>query len=189
MTALSEVPMREVLVVCAVLLFTGMALGQATVVGGYATNIGLPAGWYPVTRFVPLVVTPEITFVTFSPSPVGASNATAGNVAGASNATLEIVTAPTSAVYTVPVWTGSAITSWLTASEVTAPAEAKALPERRHFETGVATFAMGPGTAEMAKAAQANRKPAGRVYTNQDVQRMNEKNGTVKWGGKMEHIG
>src|SRR6266851_1418204 len=181
MTALSEVPMREVLVVCAVLLFTGMALGQATVVGGYATNIGLPAGWYPVTRFVPLVVTPEITFVTFSPSPVGASNATAGNVAGASNATLEIVTAPTSAVYTVPVWTGSAITSWLTASEVTAPAEAKALPERRHFETGVATFAMGPGTAEMAKAAQANRKPAGRVYTNQDVQRMNEKNGTVKW--------
>lgn len=110
-------------------------------------------------------------------------------MAGASNATREIMTAPTSAVYTVPFWTGSAITPWLTASAVTAPAEAKALPERRYFETGVATFALGPGTAEMAKAAQANRKPAGRVYTNQDVQRMNEKNGTVKWGGKMEHIG
>ena len=32
--------MRKVLVVCAVLLCTGMALGQATVVGGYAPNIG-----------------------------------------------------------------------------------------------------------------------------------------------------
>jgi len=96
----------------------------------------MPPGWYPVTPFVPLVATPEITFLTFSPSPVGASNATAGNVAGASNARREILTAPTSAVYTVPVWTGSAITPWLTASEVTVPAEAKALPERRYFETG-----------------------------------------------------
>jgi hypothetical protein len=181
--------MRKVLVVCAVLLFAGMAFGQATVLGGYATNIGLPAGWYPVVPFVPLVVTPEITFVTFSPSPVGASNATAGNVAGASNATLDFVAPPASAVYTVPVWTGSAIVPHAAGLEVASPAEARALGETRPVQTGVASFAMGPGTAEMVRAAQTNRKPAGRVYTNQDVQRMNEKNGTVKWDGKTEHIG
>ena len=181
--------MGKVLVACAVLLLAGMAVGQATVLGGYATNMGLPAGWYPVVPFVPLVVTPEITLVTFFPSPVGATNATAGNVAGASNSTLEIVSAPTSAVYTVPVWTGSAIAPHPAALEIPAAAEARAVPEARPLQTGVAIFALGPGTAEMAKAAQANRKPAGRVYTNQDVQRMNEKNGTVKWDGKTEHIG
>ena len=181
--------MRKVSVVCALLLFSGMAFGQATVLGGYATNIGLPAGWYPVMPFVPLVVTPEIAFVNFSPSPVGASNATAGNVAGASNATLDIVAPPMPAVYTVPVWIGSAIIPRAAALEVTAPAEAKALPEKRHFEAGAAVFGMRPGTAESAKTAQANRKPAGRVYTNQDVERMNEKNGTVKWDAKTQHIG
>jgi hypothetical protein len=181
--------MRKVLVACAVMLLAGMAFGQATVLGGYATNIGLPAGWYPVMPFVPLIVTPEITFVTFSPSPVGASNATAGLVAGANNATLEIVAPPTSAVYSVPVWVNSSIVPHPLAVEVAAPAEAKVVAETRPVQTGVATFAMGPGTAEKVKAAQANRKPAGRVYTNQDVQRMNEKNGTVKWDGKTEHIG
>jgi hypothetical protein len=181
--------MRKVLVACAVLLMAGMVFAQATVVGGYATNIGLPAGWYPVVPFVPLVVTPEITLVTFFPSPVGASNATAGNVAGASNSTLEIVNPPTSAVYTVPVWTGSAIAPHPAGLEVSPPVEAKAVREARPIQTGVASFEMGPGAAEMAKAAQASRKPAGRVYTNQDVQRMNEKNGTVKWDGKAEHIG
>ena len=180
--------MRKVLVVCAVLLFAGMAFGQSTVLGGYATNIGLPAGWYPVMPFVPLVVTPEITFVTFSPSPVGASNATAGNVAGASNATLDIVNPPTSAVYTVPVWINSAIVPRPAVLEAAAPAEARALPETRPLQTGAATFGMGPGTAEKVKAAQANRRPAGRTYTNQDVQRMNDKNGTVKWDGKTEQI-
>ena len=97
--------MRVVNMVCLVLLLSGLAAAQATIVGGTASNWAPAYGVY-AAPFVPLVTTPSVTLATVSPSAAGASNATFGNVAGASNATLSIVTPPPVGVYTEPVWYG-----------------------------------------------------------------------------------
>jgi hypothetical protein len=75
-----------------ILIFVGIvalpssvwAQGQATINEGWASNVVRP-GTY-ATPFVPQLVTPNISFETFSANPVGATNATSGNVAGAANA-------------------------------------------------------------------------------------------------------
>ena len=179
--------MRQVLVVVAVLLLAGMALGQATVVGGWATNLGW-AGYYPAPPFIPVITTPSLTLQSFSPSPVGASNATFGLNAGATNSTLSIITPATSSSYTLPVWYGNGPVMSAAVPEVFVP-EGKTEREKKPFmQTGVASFGMGPGTAESVALAKSNRKPATRSYTNQDIDRINQTNGLVKWDGKTEHI-
>jgi hypothetical protein len=105
--------MRLSKTLCMVLLLTGMAAAQATVIGGTASSWAPAYGVY-AAPFVPLVVTPSATLATVSPSAVGASNATFGNVAGATNATLSIVPSAPVGVYTQPVWYGpsSATIQW-----------------------------------------------------------------------------
>src|SRR5579863_6453095 len=100
--------MRIVKTLCLVLLFSGLAAAQATIIGGAASTWAPAYGIY-AAPFVPLVVTPSATLATVSPSAVGASNATFGNVAGATNATLspEFVGQPPVGVFTQPVWYGS----------------------------------------------------------------------------------
>ena len=89
-----------------VLLLSGLALGQATMIGGYASNWAPAYGVY-AAPFVPLVVTPSVWLATVAPSPAGASSTAFGNLAGARNSTLEIQSSPPPvAVYTVPVWYG-----------------------------------------------------------------------------------
>jgi hypothetical protein len=179
--------MRQVLVVVAVLLVASMAFGQATVVGGWATNLGW-AGYYPAPPFIPVITTPSLTLQSFSPAPVGASNATFGLNAGATNSTLSIITPASSSSYTLPVWYGNGPVVATTVPEVVVH-EGKAEREKKAFmETGVAMFGMGPGTAESVAQAKANRKPATHSYTNQDIDRINQTNGLVKWDGKTEHI-
>jgi hypothetical protein len=82
-----------------VLLLSGLAAAQATVIGGTASN-WVPAYGVYAAPFVPLVTTPSVTLATVSPSAVGASNATFGNVAGATNATLSFVSQPPAGAYT-----------------------------------------------------------------------------------------
>lgn len=179
--------MRQVLVVVAVLLVASMAFGQATVVGGWATNLGW-AGYYPAPPFIPVITTPSLTLQSFSPAPVGASNATFGLNAGATNSTLSIITPASNSSYTLPVWYGNGPVVAATVPEVVVH-EGKAEREKKAFmETGVAMFGMGPGTAESVAQAKANRKPATHSYTNQDIDRINQTNGLVKWDGKTEHI-
>src|ERR1700730_18734100 len=97
--------MRSLKHLCWVLLLSGLAAAQATVMGGSASN-WVPAYGVYAAPFVPLVTTPSVTLATVSPSAAGASNATFGNLAGATNATLSIVTQPPVGVYTEPVWYG-----------------------------------------------------------------------------------
>src|SRR5580693_4668686 len=99
--------MRSLNTLCIVLLLTGFAAAQATIIGGSASN-WVPAYGVYAAPYVPLVTTPSVTLSTVSPSPVGASNATWGNVAGATNATLsdEFVGQPPVGVFTQPVWYG-----------------------------------------------------------------------------------
>ncbi|HET7441768.1 MAG TPA: hypothetical protein VFJ47_10750 [Terriglobales bacterium] len=174
--------MRSVLLACVVLMLAGMVFGQATVVGGWGTNLGW-AGYYPAPPFIPVITTPGYTFQSFSPS-AGASNATFGLTAGATNSTLSMVTPATSNAYTAVVWYASSPQISSVAAEAVAPEKA----ERHHvMETGAGAL-LGPGVSEAVLTAKATRKPAQRTYTNQDVERMNQNNGLVKWDGKTEKI-
>jgi hypothetical protein len=178
-----EDPMRFLNTLCMVSLLSGLAAAQATVIGGTASNWTPAYGVY-AAPFVPLVTTPSVTLATVSPSAAGASNATFGNVAGASNATLSIVAQPPVGVYTEPVWYGPSA-----AVEVPSESGSSARPAQRArgFDLGVATWQ----SSESVSYLMANRggaKKAGRAYGNQDVDQVNQKNGTVKFRGKTEHI-
>jgi hypothetical protein len=175
--------MRFLNTLCLVLLLSGLAAAQATVVGGTASNWAPAYGVY-AAPFVPLVTTPSVTLATVSPSATGASNATFGNVAGASNATLSIVSPPPVGVFTEPVWYGPS-------AAVEAPSESasagRPAQRVRGFDLGSATWQ----SSESVGYLMANRggvKKAGRAYGNQDVDQVNQKNGTVKYRGKTEHI-
>src|ERR1700689_548754 len=177
--------MRRFSVLYLLLVLTGFAAAQATVIGGTASN-WVPAYGVYAAPYVPLVTTPSVTLSTVSPSPVGASNATWGNVAGATNATLsdEFIAAPPVGVFTQPVWYGPS-----------APAEVGE-PMHEHMrgqrKEGAATFIAGPSgdtwsVAQLMVGSVPARK-ASRTYTNQDVDRVNQGTGTVKYHGKTEHI-
>src|ERR1700722_5499479 len=177
--------MRKLSVLCLLLLLAGLATAQNTIIGGTASTWAPAYGVY-AGPFVPLVTPPSVTLSTVSPSPVGASNATWGNVAGATNATLsdEFIGTPPVGVYTQPVWYGP--------SAVAQAGE----PMHGHMhgrnEPSGATFIAGASegswvVAQLVTGATSVRK-ASRTYTNQDVDRVTQGTGTVKYRGKTEHI-
>jgi len=177
--------MRRLCVFCLLLLLPGLAAAQATMIGGTAGN-WVPAYGVYAAPFVPLVTTPSVTLATVSPSAVGASNATWGNVAGATNATLssEFVADPPVGVYSQPVWYGPS-------SAVEVPSAPMA--HYRHEKQEAAfDFITSPresreSVATLTREAGPGRKAA-RTVTNQDVDHINESNGTVRYRGKTEHI-
>jgi len=153
------------------------------------------------------VTTPQISLQQFSPNPVGASNATTGLIAGATNGTLsEINDGSTSSVYTDAVWYQGGAP--LTTPEVhlwAEPIGREGHPmhdamreERSHEEHGARNeahdgrmyFTGHEHTASAARAASEAKgfKKAAHVYTNDDVTRQNDKNGTVKYDGKTEKM-
>ena len=174
--------MRTLSAVCLVLLFCGFAAGQATIVGGYASNWGPAYGVYLAAPFVPLVNTPSISLSSVAPSPVGASSSAFGLTAGATNSTLSISTLVPVSVYTQPVWYNAPV-PLETAAEPAPPATREQVV--RAFDFGVSSEGGGLA-ARVPKAGQVRK--AARTFTNQDADRMNETNGTVKYGGKTEHI-
>jgi hypothetical protein len=182
--------MRSLKTLSMILLLSGLAAAQATVIGGTASN-WVPAYGVYAAPFVPLVTTPSVTLATVSPSAAGASNATFGNVAGATNATLSMVSQPPAGAYTQALWSPSYTQpSWLSPSGET-PAES--MPEGRSarrahaIDVGVASWQSSEGAAHLM-ATSTGAKKAARTYTNQDVDHENQKNGTVKYDGKTEHI-
>ncbi len=172
--------MRVLNALCFVLLLSGVAAAQATVIGGTAGN-WVPAYGVYAAPFVPLVTTPSFTLSNSAPSPVGASSSAFGLVAGATNATLSLPVQAGPSVYSEPVWYGP------TASETAAEPS----PERGHrHEMRVSDFGVsseGWNVAGRVPHAGEIRKAA-RTYTNQDVDHVNETNGTVKYRGKTEHL-
>lgn len=174
---------------CFVVLLSGFAAAQVTVVQGTASY------WTPgayAGPFVPLVTTPSVSLSTVSPSAVGASNATFGNVAGAANATLseEFVATPTAGAYTVPVFYGGATMSepsFYGPPAAAAPAHAEEFHGHHHehaVNLGIST--QGPSVAQLLASRQV--KKANRTYTNQDIDQMNQSTGTVKYDGKTERL-
>src|SRR6266481_10181394 len=203
--------MRPYLVLMAVVLTAVAAFAQNPL-----PHPGYSPCFYGCGPFVPLVTTPEISLEQFSPNPVGASNATTGLIAGATNSTLSQIQGSTSSVYTVPVWyQGGAplITPDVRLYPEAIGREGHPMhnamrEERRHEEhshvarsseeqgrreeaRGGWTYLSGPEhTASAAAGANESKgvRKAGHVYTNDDVTRQNDKNGTVKYDGKTEKI-
>jgi hypothetical protein len=173
--------MRQAIVFCVVLSLASLAVGQTSVVSGYASN------WVPgavsAVPFVPLLTTPTVSLdpVTLV---VGASDATAGNVAGAVNATLSINSNGPGAQFAQPVW--SSTPSFAQAQAEASPV-ARAAGGGQGFEWGAASFQDSYGVAQLL-AMSRPPKQATRTYTNPDVARLNNTNGIVKYAGKTEQM-
>ena len=185
--------MRFASMCCMLLLLCGLAFGQATMIGGYASNWAPSYGVY-VGPYVPLVTTPEVSLSTTSPWAAGASSSAFGLVAGAVNSTLssEFVGEPPAPVYTEPVFYGQ------TQAELASPAfyrppAAPHVMHRREVEKEQAFDFISQSresreSAAVFMAGAGPAKKAARTYTNQDVERQNQKNGLVHYDGKTEHI-
>ena len=186
--------MRPFLILSAVVLVAVAAFGQQP----------FPHPIYG--PFVPLVTTPEISLQQVSPNPVGASNATTGLIAGATNATLSQVSGSTSSVYTEAVWYQGGDAP-LTSPQVHLSPEPigreghvihEMLEEHAREERGAhqevrAGWTYFSGREQAADAAEASSmaktaRKAGHVYTNDDITRQNDKNGSVKYDGKTEKM-
>ena len=186
--------MRPYLVLCAVVLISALAFGQQPVPQLYGPCL---LGCGP---FVPLVTTPMVSLETVSPNPVGARNATTGLVAGATNSTLSQLSGSTSSEYTVPVWyqggaplTTSAVNLFpepvgRAMREMRPTRSARGLREEAAHEW---MYYVGRehkvGVVAASVAAKSGRK-ATHEYNNVDVERQNDNNGIVKYGGKTEKM-
>lgn len=188
--------MRVISVLCLLLLLCGFAAAQATVMGGTA-SYWAPAYGYYGAPFVPLITTPSVSLSTVSPTAVGARNATFGNVAGAVNSTLssEFVAEPPVGVYTEPVWYGEPPAGIVTEPLRYGPAaEVRRGSMRAHEEAGERAFDFIVSSRESRESVarlmvgSGPARKASRTYTNQDVDQVNQHNGSVKYDGKTEHI-
>ena len=183
--------MRQLTIFCMAMMLPALTAGQATVISRYAQNWA-PPGVY-AEPFVPLLSTPSISFENVSPSPVGASNATAGNVAGATNATLSALPAEPVEQFPPPVMFGPSNLSIESPSEAESRVETasrgEAAPsaETRPVELGAASFQDSYGVAQLAAGSRA-RQQAKRLYSNLDIERMNQMTGMVKYEGKTERL-
>ena len=176
--------------VCAVLFASSLALAQNTSVRGYGYGYG---------PYVPLITTPEISLQSRSTGPtVGATNATAGLEAGARNSTLEMTDGNTSSEYTQPVWYSGGTTPEISHPAVQLPhggmMDHSMMMHMEHMGHEAAqkdwTFYAGNEmtSATEASAAAKSGKHATRTITNQDIDQMNQKTGTVKYDSKTETI-
>jgi hypothetical protein len=185
--------MRPYLVLCGVVLLAVTAFGQQPV----PPRIFGPcfSGCGP---FIPLVTTPMVNLQTVSPNPVGATNATTGLIAGATNGTLSQIQGSTSSEYTEPVWYQGGDAP-LMSSQIHLWREPLGYQARPmiHEERGAREdrgawlyFSGSDHTASAAAASGAAKgvKKAAHVYTNEDVERQNQTNGTVKYSGKTEKM-
>jgi hypothetical protein len=182
--------MRSVILACSLLLLPVVALGQVSERGisDYCR--------YGCGPFIPLLTTPIMSLTTVSPNPVGATNATGGLLAGARNSTLAEPNGNTDAVYTEPMWrSGGGIP--LISPAVNSPVGGMRMLRQEGREQIAQTptapaqpwvfFSSAEGDLERASAAKGVH-PAKRAYTNQDVDQLNQQNGTVHYDNRTEKI-
>lgn len=183
--------MRSVILACSLLLLSVVAFGQAAERGVPGFH---PYGYGP---FIPMLTTPTVSFTTVSPNPVGATNATGGLLAGARNSTLSEVNGNTDAVYTELVWkSGGGLP--LISPAVNSPVGGMRMLRRESREQPAQTAAAPAqpwvyfSAAEQGDLARASAAtgahPAKRAFTNQDIDQLNQRNGTVHYDNKTEKI-
>jgi len=129
---------------------------------------------------------------------VGATNATGGLVAGATNSTLSEVSGNEDAVYTMPVWySGGGVP--LIAPAVNSPVggmrmmhPTKREPMHREHEAEHQAWIYFSSAEETGSVREAGAphglRTSTRTFSNQDVERQNEQNGSVHYDSKSEKI-
>jgi hypothetical protein len=202
--------MRPYLILMAVVLASVAAFGQQP---GYRPYGPYGPCFYGCGASIPLLVTPQISLQQFSPNPVGASNATTGLIAGATNSTLSQVQGSTSSVYTVAVWYQGgapmmtpAVQLWpqtigreghVMHAPMPGPLPAEHVSEVREIRTREAREERSREEHVSRQSEEPRRdwtyiagpkRAATHVFTNDDVIRQNDKNGTVKHDGKTEKM-
>ena len=181
--------------ICAVLLASSLAVAQNSPIRG---NAGYGYGYGP---YIPLITTPQVSLESRPTGPtVGATNATAGLQAGARNSTLEMGTGNVSAEYTQPVWYEGGTTPEIIRPAVQLPRGGFGQSEMMHMEHMMAHERESTskgwtyfGETEVTSATEASAaaktgRHATRTITNQDIDQLNQKTGTVKYDGKTETI-
>jgi hypothetical protein len=160
-------------------------------VAGPSTNTGTAVIIAPPSA--PRLVTPEVHLTTVVPA-VGATNATPGNAAGAANATAALPVPPR-VLTTAPQYAGAEAAMVMTAppeqTEAAVPGAATPIagnaPEfNRGVGPGSAVAGVNTGGKSLAEMARENRQRESaanaRLYTNEDIERMNQQSG-VQVGG------
>jgi hypothetical protein len=178
--------MRPLTFLSVLLLFSGFAFAQATVIGGTAGSWQPAYGVY-AAPYVPLVVTPSLSLSTYSPLSVGASNATGNLVAGATDSTFDSDTTVPHTVDTVPTWYGPTPQDESGPIVVSGPRERGFHRHGRMFQSGSASFQGELGLAQMAGLSRPAGKAA-RTITNADIDHLNQTTGQAKWDGKTEQL-
>ena len=193
--------MRPYLILTAVVLMAVAAFGQQP----FPSPSPCFSGCGP---FIPLVTTPMVSLQTASPNPVGATNATTGLIAGATNSTLSQIQGSTSSTYTVPVWYQGGGAPVMTPQVSLAPEllgregrimrpmrdehmREERAPQGTKEEARVWTYITGrdhTSNAPLTGSEAKGNRQAGHTYTNDDVMRQNDANGTVKHAGKTEKM-
>lgn len=193
--------MRPYLVLCAVALMAVAAFGQQQppIPRTYGPCL------YGCDPYVPMITTPMISLQTLSPNPVGARNATTGLVAGATNSTLSQIEGSTSSESTVGVWYQGGGAPLVGSDVHLYPQPVGHAGHPMHIEreeireqhegreekpTGWIYYSGSEHTSNAVAASSAAKgmKKASHVYTNEDVERQNQTNGTVKHDGKTEKM-
>ena len=181
---------RWVLLLLVLVIVPGLLWAQVAVTpSGWATTAG-PA--VPLAQPGPLVVTtPDITLGTYSPSPVGATNATANNVAGASNSTLDNVPPEANSTqmwveYSHPYPTVVGAGGQYASPTASAPARSP------YFDRGAGQFVSAydigapQPSASLGQVARQFRQQRqvqnARTFTNQDVDRIDQQYGPPTGG-------
>jgi hypothetical protein len=198
--------MRPCLVLAALVSMTVAVFGQA--IRGPIPPRPRPifdgGGYYGGGEYIPLLTTPQVTLETFSPNPVGASNATTGLIAGATNGTLSEIVGSTNSVYTAPVWYQGGGAPLMTPDVSLTPetigrdghvihramgAEERPREERTPREEARANWtSFGAHDHSVVLGNVAKGTKGDHVYTNDDITRENEKNGDVKYDHKTEKV-
>lgn len=184
--------MRPYFVLCAVVLVAVAAFGQQPVPRVVGPCL------YGCGPYIPLITTPMISLETVSPNPVGARNATTGLIAGATNSTLSQIQGSTSSEYTAPVWYQGGDAPLTDSNIHLYPEKIGHVGRPMHPEHGAREeqhggwlyFSGSEHTSSAIEASNAAKgmKKATHVYTNEDVERQNQNNGTVKHEGKTEKM-
>jgi hypothetical protein len=189
--------MRTLQLLCAILLLSALTFAQ----NPGRSNPGYAGCFYGCAPFVPLVSTPMISFQTVSASPVGATNATGGLSAGATDSTMESLPVDSSTDHTQVVWYWGANTvpTREVAETALTPLHHPMMEPMQHMEhtrmmhhgEEQAVYIAGPlepeNVVQSAEGARSVRK-ATRTITNQDIDQLNQKTGTVKYDSKTEKI-
>jgi hypothetical protein len=173
--------MRQLLGSVVVLIGCGLASGQsAWVPPGTYSQPFTPRLSTPVAH-PDALVTPSLALD--SPSPVvGASN---GTMTSAIDSGVEV---------NQPTWyaPGVQFDRPLFFDSSIAPAQTQinfmegVAREERRFDSGAAMFESSYGAAQFT-GKRSGQKPS-RVFTNADIARVNDANGTVKYSGKLAHL-